>query len=457
MKKLPGGVFWFDQIYKIMTDCEILFTQILPGLSTKFLQFNPTLTGSNCCQYDLTRFTCQNQRLVSISLPDSNLDGSLVPEIGNLTFLQTLDLSNNLLQGSLPEEIGLLQNLEKLSLADNQLMIGAVPASLANLDSLIYLDLKSTGFQGPLSPTFSKRIFETGVTSKNSCPYESWLCTGTNPPTQNGCEVVCLQIGVPVLNDHNGDAQVTIPTRAKTITSTSATRRGSTVITTTRGSVGITTAINSVDTLKTISEISATPTGIVLGDNLNSSSNNSYLNYVIPISIIIVCLALALIYRLGRKTYVVGGKSVESGSLQSLARESTRIRESVLDQDKFGGFRVAIGQADDDVPVNVDLPQKTFVPKLFGESQAIESEVVLVLEDLANNTNLNKSDKLEAAEYSRNGEHEVDFGNSFVQIPEQEQAKFQDNIEIVPSQPLPPHPHQVKKGKFSFESFNSFE
>jgi hypothetical protein len=333
-----------------MTDCQILFLQILPGLSTRYLEFNPTLTTENCCEYDSRQIRCEGSRISTIILTDSTLDGRLPPEIGSLDFLQTLVLSNNLLQGDIPVEIGLLTKLNALFLDQNPSLTGTVPPALANIDSLQYLDLKATGLRGPLAPAFAKKTFVSGTLGSSSCPYDRSLCTGPSPPRQAGCENICLQIAFPVIFDHNGPGEIS--TAAPTI---------------------------STETETVVTSATTAPT-IFVTDNSTSSSNSSYLNYVIPISIAAVCAILALIYRYGRRNYIVGGKQEVNGSIQSLGGESTAIRASEIDRDRFGGFRIEMDEGDLEEEL-VAFPQKDYVPKLFEESK-VESEVEIFMRQL---------------------------------------------------------------------------
>ena len=63
-------------------------------------------------------------RVTSLVLSDSQLTGTIPPELGNLTNLRILDLSDNQLSGEVPSELGSLSNLEWLWLQRNQLSGG---------------------------------------------------------------------------------------------------------------------------------------------------------------------------------------------------------------------------------------------------------------------------------------------------------------------------------------------
>ncbi|BAB03631.1 putative protein kinase Xa21 [Oryza sativa Japonica Group] len=79
-------------------------------------------------------------RVVGLSLPSSNLAGTLPPAIGNLTFLRWFNLSSNGLHGEIPPSLGHLQHLRILDLGSNSFS-GAFPDNLSSCISLINLTL----------------------------------------------------------------------------------------------------------------------------------------------------------------------------------------------------------------------------------------------------------------------------------------------------------------------------
>ena len=60
------------------------------------------------------------------------LTGSIPPELGGLTGLESLDLSNNRLTGSIPPELGALESLTALNLAGNDFW-GCIAAGWAKI------------------------------------------------------------------------------------------------------------------------------------------------------------------------------------------------------------------------------------------------------------------------------------------------------------------------------------
>lgn len=115
--------------------------------------------------------------VVGLSLPNSQLLGSIPPDLGAIEHLQRLDLSNNSLNGSLPfslfnnsairhldlssnvisgelpEVIPVTSNLQSLNLSDNALA-GKIPANLGSLSNLSSLSLKNNYFSGVLPSGF---------------------------------------------------------------------------------------------------------------------------------------------------------------------------------------------------------------------------------------------------------------------------------------------------------------
>ena len=78
------------------------------------------------------------QRVYALNLDGRGLQGSIPPEISQLTNLTVLDLENNRLT-KLPPEISQLTNLTHLNLKYNQLTV--LPPELSQLTNLIILDL----------------------------------------------------------------------------------------------------------------------------------------------------------------------------------------------------------------------------------------------------------------------------------------------------------------------------
>eukprot|EP00033_Pygsuia_biforma_P000588 GCRY01000695.1.p1 GENE.GCRY01000695.1~~GCRY01000695.1.p1 ORF type:complete len:1810 (+),score=344.63 GCRY01000695.1:197-5626(+) len=96
-----------------------------------------------------------NDRVTAVTLGDAVIDfGVLKPEIGNLTYLTTLQLSTLALTGTIPAEIGALSDLEILILHRNSFS-GTIPPEICQLSKLKQLHLGYNSLTGPLPPDCS--------------------------------------------------------------------------------------------------------------------------------------------------------------------------------------------------------------------------------------------------------------------------------------------------------------
>jgi Leucine-rich repeat (LRR) protein len=87
-------------------------------------------------------------RVSWLNLTGQNLQGQISSSLGNLTFLNTLDLSNNSFLGGIPL-LGNLKELQALYLWSNQLQ-GIIPDALANCTNLTDLDLSINHLEGAI-------------------------------------------------------------------------------------------------------------------------------------------------------------------------------------------------------------------------------------------------------------------------------------------------------------------
>ncbi|XP_059447564.1 leucine-rich repeat protein 1-like [Corylus avellana] len=106
--------------------------------------WDPTLV--NPCTW--FHITCNDDdRVTRVDLGKDELSGILVPQLGDLSNLQYLEVYGNNISGDIPTEIGKLTTLIALDLYENQLS-GTIPSSLGNLVSLNYLRLNSNKLSG---------------------------------------------------------------------------------------------------------------------------------------------------------------------------------------------------------------------------------------------------------------------------------------------------------------------
>ncbi|KAF1895383.1 hypothetical protein Lal_00044033 [Lupinus albus] len=103
--------------------------------------------------------TCNSDNSVTrVDLGNADLSGQLVPQLGQISNLQYLELYSNNITGKIPDEIGNLTNLVSLDLYLNKLT-GPIPNALGKLQKLRFLYSNNPGLvppkntpSAPLSP-----------------------------------------------------------------------------------------------------------------------------------------------------------------------------------------------------------------------------------------------------------------------------------------------------------------
>tara|TARA_B100000131_G_C18078583_1_gene597344 strand:- start:173 stop:763 length:591 start_codon:yes stop_codon:yes gene_type:complete len=106
-------------------------------------------------------------RLTTLWLYDDTLSGNLPINIGDLEFLDTLNLSYNQLTGTIPNSIGELNNLNYLYLYHNELS-GNIPESLCNIN---LDDIKFQIWGNKLCPPYPSCIskMKIGIQDTSEC------------------------------------------------------------------------------------------------------------------------------------------------------------------------------------------------------------------------------------------------------------------------------------------------
>ncbi|XP_042483540.1 LRR receptor-like serine/threonine-protein kinase EFR [Macadamia integrifolia] len=89
------------------------------------------------------------QRVIGLELIDNGLGGNISPHIGNLSFLQFIDISNNRFNGEIPKEIGNLFRLQSIVFENNTFQ-GELPTSLANCTCLREIDFTQNNLVGKI-------------------------------------------------------------------------------------------------------------------------------------------------------------------------------------------------------------------------------------------------------------------------------------------------------------------
>jgi hypothetical protein len=107
--------------------------------------------SSECDWYSTRRNeTCAPEDLlVALSLRDNILSGTIPAEIALLTNLKYLELSGNDIRGTIPREIDRISSMSRLILSDND-MTGTLPYELGGLNKLTHIDLSGNGFTGSI-------------------------------------------------------------------------------------------------------------------------------------------------------------------------------------------------------------------------------------------------------------------------------------------------------------------
>lgn len=160
---------------------------ILNAMKTEWGNTVPrTWTGTDPCGTQWVGVTCTSSgQINSLALSASGLKGNLRADIGQLTELETLDLSyNKQLIGTLPPTLGSLTKLKNLILIGCNFS-GDIPDELGNLVNLEFLALNSNQFSGSIPSSLGKLVKVTWLDLADN------QLTGTLPvsnSSQNGLD-----------------------------------------------------------------------------------------------------------------------------------------------------------------------------------------------------------------------------------------------------------------------------
>ncbi|KAJ1397301.1 Leucine-rich repeat-containing N-terminal, plant-type [Sesbania bispinosa] len=136
--------------------------------------WDPTLV--NPCTW--FHITCDsNNHVIRLDLGNSNVSGSLGPELGQLHHLQYLELYRNDLRGKIPEELGNLKKLISMDLRlNNNELTGSIPRELTHLTNLKIFDVSNNDLCGtiPVDGNFGSFPMErlSGPELKGLVPYD---------------------------------------------------------------------------------------------------------------------------------------------------------------------------------------------------------------------------------------------------------------------------------------------
>lgn len=132
-------------------ECLVSFKSKVEDTQSLLSSWRASLThGGPPCNGSVSSWNgiiCDNNRVFSLILPNSGLNGVVSPNISKCSALNTLDLSANHLTGEIPSKLGELPNLVSLNLSQNQLT-GQIPAQLSNCSFLNVIDLHANALEG---------------------------------------------------------------------------------------------------------------------------------------------------------------------------------------------------------------------------------------------------------------------------------------------------------------------
>jgi len=121
-----------------------------------------------------------DMHVTALLLKSNGLSGVIPADLGNLKYLNVLDLSDNFLVGELPKELSLLTNLEAFKLRNN-LLQGTIPSGVASISSLQIFDVTNNFFVGTLPSGFSPD--KTSITCSGNCFCSEPFCGARRMPT----------------------------------------------------------------------------------------------------------------------------------------------------------------------------------------------------------------------------------------------------------------------------------
>ncbi|KAL3523098.1 hypothetical protein ACH5RR_015932 [Cinchona calisaya] len=110
--------------------------------------------GFSVCDWIGVTCGSRHHRVTALNISNMDLGGLVPPQLGNLSFLVSLDMSINNFRGELPHELARLRRLRVLNLGVNNLN-GDLPPWLGSFHQLQYLTLMNNSFTGLIPPSIS--------------------------------------------------------------------------------------------------------------------------------------------------------------------------------------------------------------------------------------------------------------------------------------------------------------
>ncbi|XP_071916853.1 uncharacterized protein [Coffea arabica] len=110
--------------------------------------------ASSVCDWIGVQCGSRHQRVTALNISDMGLTGTIPLDLGNLSFLVSLDLRNNSFHGNLPEELSHLRRLRFIRFSNNR-FTGKIPTWLGHFPELRFLFLDNNGFGGFIPSSIS--------------------------------------------------------------------------------------------------------------------------------------------------------------------------------------------------------------------------------------------------------------------------------------------------------------
>lgn len=108
----------------------------------------------NFCHWQGVTCSRRRQRVMALNLLSQQLEGTLSPHIGNLSFLRSIYLDRNKFRGPIPEEIGKLFRLQYLYVGNN-FFEGGFPMNLSHCSDARHIHVEVNNLGGKLPTDFT--------------------------------------------------------------------------------------------------------------------------------------------------------------------------------------------------------------------------------------------------------------------------------------------------------------
>ncbi|XP_057785126.1 receptor kinase-like protein Xa21 [Salvia miltiorrhiza] len=119
-------------------------------LDTNGVLSSSWLANTSVCEWTGVSCGTKHRRVTALNLSGLALRGNLVPHLGNLTFLRSLDVSSNNFTGVLPSQLSNLRRLKEINAGFNRLS-GEIPTAIfTNMSALEKIDLNSNKLSGKI-------------------------------------------------------------------------------------------------------------------------------------------------------------------------------------------------------------------------------------------------------------------------------------------------------------------